>query len=75
MTTPDPDPETTTGLEPGGGTPPGETPPGEASTAASPEKEPSARGAGFNRAAAGIVIAIGVLGAAFFVAYLVGVLG
>ncbi|MCW2602800.1 MAG: hypothetical protein JWN61_935 [Pseudonocardiales bacterium] len=32
MTSPDPDPASTPGLEPGGGVRPGDTPPGEAST-------------------------------------------
>jgi hypothetical protein len=34
MTSPDPDPQNTPGLEPGGGVQPGDTPPGEASTTA-----------------------------------------
>ncbi|OEJ28254.1 hypothetical protein AS594_30985 [Streptomyces agglomeratus] len=67
---PDPEPDRTTGLEPGGSVPPGETPPGEASTSSGtgPRVEPP-RGW-----AKGPLIAIGVLVvliAAFFLVYTV----
>ncbi len=67
---PDPEPDRTTGLEPGGSVPPGETPPGEASTGSEtgPRVEPP-RGW-----AKGPLIAIGVivlLIAAFFLVYAV----
>jgi hypothetical protein len=40
MTTPDPEPERTPGLEPGGGVSPGETPPAEGSTSGIAHPEP-----------------------------------
>ncbi|MEU6890313.1 DUF6480 family protein [Streptomyces sp. NPDC046557] len=67
---PDPDPDNTSGLEPGGGVPPGETPPGEASTSsgAGPYR-PLKRGWGNGPLVAICVVAI--LCAAFFLAYAV----
>jgi hypothetical protein len=47
VTTPDPQPETTTGLEAGGGVPPGETPPVEGSVSGlSHKQEPASRATG-----------------------------
>ncbi|GGJ80315.1 hypothetical protein GCM10011583_09810 [Streptomyces camponoticapitis] len=53
---PDPDPDNTPGLEPGGGVPPGETPPGEGSTSEAGPKNDPPKGW-----AAGPLIAIGVV--------------
>ncbi|MDM7830115.1 DUF6480 family protein [Cellulomonas edaphi] len=73
MSSPDPDPATTPGLEPGGGVPVGHTPPGEASTTEGlSTRQPRARGGGGNGLALvliGIVLALVVL---FGVGYVVG---
>ncbi|MFI6085713.1 DUF6480 family protein [Streptomyces sp. NPDC051217] len=53
---PDPDPDNTPGLEPGGGVPPGETPPAEGSTSEAGPKNDPPKGW-----AAGPLIAIGVV--------------
>ncbi len=69
----DPQPETTTGLEPGGGVPPGETPPGEASVAADRvDPGPGAR----TRApwlVIGIIVAVTLLVCAMAVGRIMGV--
>jgi hypothetical protein len=57
MTTPDPDPTQSTGLEPGGGVPPGETPPGEATTVGPSRPQPMP-GRGMSVVA---LVAVGVL--------------
>ncbi|TJZ58685.1 hypothetical protein FCH28_00405 [Streptomyces piniterrae] len=67
---PDPDPDRTPGLEPGGGVPPGETPPGEDSTGA----EAGPRGdqaRGWGKGPVIILAVIVLLCAAFFIAYAV----
>ncbi|MEU6812835.1 DUF6480 family protein [Streptomyces sp. NPDC046831] len=64
---PDPDPERTPGLEPGGGVPPGETPPAESSM---PEAGPSEKPTkGWAKAPLALILCLVVLVAAFFLAY------
>lgn len=73
MSSPDPDPSTTPGLEPGGGVPVGDTPPGEASTTEGlSTRQPSARGDGGNRLALVLIGAVVVLVVLLGVGYVIG---
>lgn len=74
MTSPDPDPSTTTGLEPGGGVPPGETPPGEAATSGlSHQQDPPGRAVGtIALVCIGVLVLLIVL---FFVGRIAGLFG
>ncbi|MEV0642786.1 DUF6480 family protein [Streptomyces sp. NPDC050619] len=71
---PDPDPDRTTGLEPGGSVPPGETPPAESSL---PEAGPSQTHnppKGWSKAPLAVILVVVVLIAAFFLAYAIALM-
>lgn len=73
---PDPDPETTTGLEPGGGVPPGETPPGEASTTSGvTRQQPDLPSGRTNALVYGLVLALVAVVVLLFVGYALGLAG
>lgn len=70
-TPPDPQPENTPGLEPGGGVAPGDTPPGEASTSGNTFREPDLPSEGANKAIGlGIVVIVVVVAVLLFVRFL-----
>ncbi|MEU5364081.1 DUF6480 family protein [Streptomyces sp. NPDC005925] len=66
---PDPDPDRTTGLEPGGGVPPGETPPAESSMPEAGPRETHNPTKGWGAAPLTVILALCVLMAAFFLVY------
>ncbi|MGX1567295.1 DUF6480 family protein [Streptomyces sp. NPDC055506] len=66
---PDPEPERTPGLEPGGGVPPGETPPAESSLPEAGPRETHNPPKGWARTPLTLIIVLVVLIAAFFLAY------
>lgn len=71
---PDPDPETTTGLEPGGGVPPGETPPAESSMPEAGPREPYAASRGWSRTPLVLILLLVLLLAAGFLTYALGLI-
>ncbi|WNM32352.1 DUF6480 family protein [Streptomyces sp. Li-HN-5-11] len=66
---PDPEPERTTGLEPGGSVPPGETPPAESSMPEAGPQETHNPARGWAKAPLTLILVLVVLIAAFFLAY------
>ncbi|MFI5979111.1 DUF6480 family protein [Streptomyces sp. NPDC051452] len=64
---PDPEPERTTGLEPGGGVPPGETPPAESSMPEAGPRETATKG--WAKAPLTLILVLVALVAAFFLVY------
>ncbi|MCX4703519.1 DUF6480 family protein [Streptomyces sp. NBC_01352] len=68
-TNPDPDPDRTPGLEPGGGVPPGETPPAESSMPEAGPQETHNPPKGWAKAPLTLILGLAVLIAAFFLVY------
>ena len=66
---PDPEPERSTGLEPGGGVPPGETPPAESSMPGALPRETHNPAKGWAKGPLALILVLVVLCAAFFLAF------
>ncbi|MER7572437.1 DUF6480 family protein [Streptomyces sp. NPDC126514] len=66
---PDPEPERTTGLEPGGSVPPGETPPAESSMPEAGPRETHNPPKGWAKGPVLVILVLAVLCAAFFLTY------
>ncbi|MEU6773652.1 DUF6480 family protein [Streptomyces sp. NPDC046759] len=66
---PDPEPERTTGLEPGGSVPPGETPPAESSLPEAGPREPHVQHRGWAKAPLTLILLLVALIAVGFLAY------
>ncbi|GHF56044.1 DUF6480 family protein [Streptomyces thermodiastaticus] len=71
---PDPEPDRTPGLEPGGGVPPGETPPAESSMPQAGPREPEATARGWAQAPLIVILVLVLVVAAGFLAYALGLI-
>ncbi|WP_306187499.1 MULTISPECIES: DUF6480 family protein [unclassified Streptomyces] len=71
---PDPDPERTPGLEPGGGVPPGETPPAESSMPEAGPRQPDSTSRGWAKAPLAAIIVLVLVLAFGFLAYALGLI-
>ncbi|GHE57792.1 DUF6480 family protein [Streptomyces spiralis] len=71
---PDPDPERTPGLEPGGGVPPGETPPAESSMPEAGPRQPDSTSRGWAKAPLAVIIILVLVLAFGFLAYALGLI-
>lgn len=69
---PDPDPDQTPGLEPGGGVAPGDTPPAESSMSGASDRQPGTGSTRSNWAAYAVIGAFVVVLLLFFVGYVIG---
>ncbi|MGW0080828.1 DUF6480 family protein [Streptomyces sp. NPDC003393] len=71
---PDPDPERTPGLEPGGGVPPGETPPAESSMPEAGPRQPDSTSRGWAKAPLAVILLLVLVLAFGFLAYALGLI-
>lgn len=71
---PDPDPERTPGLEPGGGVPPGETPPAESSMPEAGPRQPDSTSRGWAKAPLAVIVVLVLVLAFGFLAYALGLI-
>ena len=71
--TPDPEPEQTPGLEPGGSVAPGDTPPGEASTSGVTHQQPDLPSDRSNKLVYGVILVAVAIVVVMFIGYAIGI--
>lgn len=72
---PDPRPEDSPGLEPGGSVSPGDTPPAESSAPGAVDQQPDLPKQGTNKVVYGVIVAVALLVVVMLIGYIVGLVG